>query len=105
MIDSSTRIFHAKDVPTSPEDALKKIPAVARPGNLRLIFLLLSEPIVHAGTKQPEVVAVLNAGDREVAVVEIDKEKLDLRAPVPREDELGAKARGPAGIGVGLRET
>src|SRR6516164_5785252 len=104
MIESSTRIFHAKDVPASLEKALKKIPAVARPGNLWLVFLSLSEPVVHTGTKQPEVVAVLNAGDREVVVVEIDEEEFEPGAPVWSETEFGANARGPTGVGMSLRE-
>ena len=70
--------------------------------------MLLSEAIVHTSTNQPEVIAILKARDREVAVVEIDKEILDFRAPVAPgriETEFGADARRPAGVGVALGET
>src|SRR5581483_3999594 len=60
--------------------------------------------IVDAGAKQPEAVAVLHAGDHEIAVVQIDIEIFDLGAPVRCETEFGTQAGGPARIGMRLRQ-
>src|ERR1700759_4785513 len=61
--------------------------------------------IVHAGTQHAELRAIRDAGDGETRIREIDIEIFDLGAPVRREAEFGADARGPARIGVGFRET
>ena len=55
-----------------------------------VLFSFLLEVIVHTGAKQTEMVAVLGAGDHEIAVAQIDIEIFDLGAPVPREPDFGA---------------
>src|SRR5579871_1437466 len=67
-------------------------------------LIALLEVIIHAAANQPEAVAVLSSGDQEIAVVEIDKEVLDLGAPAWRETEFGAHSRRPAGVGMALRQ-
>src|SRR5690349_3514777 len=61
--------------------------------------------IVHAGAERAEAVAVRRVGDGdELAAGEIDIEIFDLGAPVRREPNLGAEARGPARRGMRLRK-
>src|ERR1700754_1731015 len=71
-----------------------------------LVFLLLSEMIVHAGTERAEAVAVLRAGDSdEPGAGEIDIEIFDLGAPVRCKPDFGAETCGPARRGVRLRKS
>src|SRR6266446_3984053 len=87
-------------------EAMASLSPMTAAGRLRWnFFLLLSEVIVDAGAHQSEPVTVRHAGNGKVAVGEIDVEIFDLGAPARREAEFGADARGPAGTGVGFRQS
>src|SRR2546430_13153879 len=98
-----TRFLHANRTYFARKRHAKKIPG--RGGCGKIFFLLLSEAIVDAGAQHSEPVTVRHAGNGEVVVGEIDIEIFDLGAPVRREAEFRADARGPASAGVGFRQS